>query len=78
MTRIESIKMREIKCPHCECQDAERVTGSDELGWTMVDDSILKELWQCDECGKYYFVYYQIIKITPLIEQEGENNDITK
>ncbi len=62
----------EILCPHCGQPDAIRETDSDKLSWTINGDKILKELWLCNHCEKYYFIYYQYLKTVPMVEKGVE------
>ena len=70
-------------CPNCSMSyinkaddrylkfDEERVMGSDALNADPLTNISTKiELWYCCHCGIYFRVYYQLNKITKLIEKE--------
>jgi transposase-like protein len=59
-----------LKCPHCEKGHVSihRVQSCDDLNH-ITDHDELKELWQCDDCAKYFLVIYEVRQITKLMEQ---------
>jgi hypothetical protein len=58
------------KCPHCrEDTRTERRADSDKFDWTFESGEQIKELWQCIDCGGYFFMYYKFEKSVPLKEE---------
>jgi len=58
-------------CPHCKDEhgEATRVQGPDDLQY-QTNIEYIRELWQCNECDKYFTVEFELTKITALVEKE--------
>ena len=55
-------------CPHCKHESGTMAADHEQFDWMFEDAEEMKQLWQCAECHEYYFVYYEVVKITALKE----------
>jgi len=56
------------ECPHCSHFSGTMAADHDQFDWMFEDAGEMKQLWQCSKCYEYYFIYYEVSKITALKE----------
>ena len=59
-------------CPHCKHDSIiVRIQAPDDLNWKSINGT-LEELWQCQDCGGYFLVTYNVKEVIPLRAKKGE------
>ena len=64
------MKIKNWECPHCKMDSGAMIEDHDCFDWQMHSPNTMKQLWRCDNCNGYYFVYFELSSITPLWETE--------